>query len=482
VSHNGAGRVLAIGLDAAESSLVERMIDAGELPAMQSLLARGTWTAVTSPTGFSAGAVWPCFSTGFPACDHGQYSMWNWDPATMQLAYTGETRPTPFWKHLSETGTSVGVLDVPFAPFLGLQTGFEVHEWGAHSSIDGHVSVSPRSVAEQVTKRFPPHPFADPLATPPYDPADVPGFLDSCIEGLRLRGDLAERLIVEQEPDLSLIVFEEAHHCGHFLWHTVEPDLPLYADVPAVARPRTTLLDLYREMDRQVGRLVEAAGPDATVLVFALHGMAPARGLPPVLEPVLAGLGMTHVLEGVNRHSVRDAIKRRMPSVVRGLYRKTVPLARRSQWGKSGLLPAYDWTRTKAFALPYEQYGNIRINLAGREAEGIVPAKEYDETRALIERALRALRTADGRPVVADVVRPPRGSHAAGLPDLVAHWHPAVFESPACVNGVEVSNISREQTGQHGWDGFCIESGPSAAVGPLTGEDVQRRILAVLGR
>src|SRR4051812_7221914 len=119
------------------------MIDAGELPAMQSLLARGTWTAVTSPTGFSAGAVWPCFSTGFPACDHGQYSMWNWDPATMQLAYTGETRPTPFWKHLSETGTSVGVLDVPFAPFLGLQTGFEVHEWGAHSSIDGHVSVSP---------------------------------------------------------------------------------------------------------------------------------------------------------------------------------------------------------------------------------------------------------------------------------------------------------------------------------------------------
>jgi predicted AlkP superfamily phosphohydrolase/phosphomutase len=457
------------------------MIAAGELPALAALLARGSWTAVTSPTGFSAGAVWPSFSTGLPACDHGQYSIWNWDPATMQLAYTGETRPTPFWKQLSETGTTVGVLDVPFAPFVGLETGFEVIEWGAHSSIDGHVSVAPRAVAELV-ERFPAHPFADPLATVPYEPADVPGFLDSCIRGLRLRGDVAERLIVERQPDLSLVVFEEAHHAGHFLWHTVEPDLPLYADVPAVARPRTTLLDLYREMDRQVGRLVEAAGPDATVLVFALHGMGPARGLPPVLEPVLAGLGMASVLEGVNRHAVRDAVKRHMPSVLRDLYRRSVPLARRSQWGKSGILPPYDWSRTKAFALPYEQYGNIRINLAGREAEGVVPAEEYDETCASIEQALRALRTMDDRPVVADVVRPPRGSSAAGLPDLVAHWHPAVFESPACVNGVEVPNIRREQTGQHAWAGFCIESGPAAAADPLTGEDVQQRILAAIRR
>lgn len=469
----GRGRVLAIGLDAAESSLIRNLVEAGELPAMKALLDRGTWSRVSSPTMFSSGAVWPNFSTGCQACDHGQYSIWNWDPAQMALAYTDERRLTPFWKSLSETGTSVGVMDVPFAPFLGLPTGFEVHEWGAHSRVDGRVSVS--GIAGEVPRAFPPHPFTDPLASVPQEPSEVGPFLDECIAGVRLRGDVAHHLLTQGRPDLAVVVFEEPHHAGHFLWHTVEPDLPMYSDLPAAARPELTLVDLYRELDRQVGRLVDVAGPESSVVVFALHGMAPSRGLPPVLEPLLAGLGMTHVPQEVTGRSALTAVKERLPAPLRDLYRRLVPLARRSQWGKAGLMPAYDWSRTRAFALPIEQYGLVRINLSGREAQGIVAPEEYAQTCETIEAALRNLTTADGRKVVQDVVRPPRGEHAAGLPDLVVHWSHAAFESPACIDGEEIPNIRREQTGEHAWDGFCIAAGPAAA--DLTGADIDGRDL-----
>ncbi|WP_222262226.1 alkaline phosphatase family protein [Modestobacter marinus] len=477
------GRVLAIGLDAAESSLIKSLIDAGEMPAMKALLDRGTWSRVTGPTEWSSGCVWPNFHTGCQACDHGQYSIWNWDPAQMRLAYTDEERLTPFWKSLREQGTSVGVIDVPFSPFLGTTPGFDVHEWGAHSRVDGRVRISP-GVAEEVAEGLPEHPFTDPLAQVPVEPDQYAGFLDECIEGVRLRGELATQLISREQPDLSLVIFEEAHHAGHFLWHTVEPELPMYTDLPPVAVPERTLADLYRELDRQVGRIVEAAGPETTVLVFALHGMGPSRGLPPVVEPLLEGLGMTYVEEGASHRSVLATVKKLMPGPLRDLYRKSVPLAKRSQWGQDSVMPAYDWSRTTAFALPIEQYGIVRINLAGREAEGIVPPEQYDQVCETLEKEFLALTTADGRPVVSDVARPPRGAHAAGLPDMIVHWHPAAFESPAVVNGVEYPNIRRAQTGQHRWDGFCIATGPAAeAIGDtIATEELHRVVVGALGR
>lgn len=482
VSNEGSGRVLAIGMDAAESSMVRDMVEAGELPALKALLDQGTWSRVTSPAEYSSGAVWPSFSTGLDACDHAMYSLWNWDPATMAMKYSDAGDLEPFWKGLSGDGATVGVLDVPFAPFLGVTEGFEVAEWGPHDRVQGRVRVSPDALTDMVTKDVPPHPFADALARPPMEPESVAGFLDQCLTGVRRRGDLAHRLITRTGPDVTVVVFPESHHGGHFLWHTVEPELAMYADLPPSALPGPTLADVYREIDRQVGRLVEATGPAATVLVFALHGMEPARGVPSLLEPLLEELGLASLaVEADRRRSALTALKRRIPAPLRNVYRRSVPLSMRSQWGRSAVLPSYDWSTTRAFALPIEHEGHIRVNLAGRESQGIVPPEEYDATCDAIEDALRALRTVDGRPVARHVVRPPRGAHAAGLPDVVVHWEPAAFESPVRVNGIDTTCIRREQTGQHALDGFCITSGPGltgTSGGTTTAEDLHQLIAA----
>src|SRR5205085_7584280 len=71
-----------------------------------------------------------------------------------------------------------------------------------------------------------------------------------------------------------LTTMSEAHSGGHHVWHGVDPRHPLagseLADVAA-----GHVLDLYRTLDECVGRFVEIAGPDATVVVFSLHGMQP---------------------------------------------------------------------------------------------------------------------------------------------------------------------------------------------------------------
>ena len=52
-------RVLAIGLDAAELTLVERLLADGELPHLRALLADGAFRKVTAPQHIGTSTVWP---------------------------------------------------------------------------------------------------------------------------------------------------------------------------------------------------------------------------------------------------------------------------------------------------------------------------------------------------------------------------------------------------------------------------------------
>ncbi len=489
--------VLAIGLDAAEPTLIRRAIDAGELPALRDLARDGLWRRVDSPARIGSGAVWPTFFTGSDPTEHGVYSYWGWDPARMRLTVYDPGRFVPFWRDLARNGATIGVLDVPFAPFVGVSGGFEVSEWGAHDIVNGRMAVAPAAVRGLVAASGGPHPFS---AGHEYlagldDGAALSRLGAGCVDGARMRGDLATRLIAETHPALALVVFSELHRAGHHLWWTVEPEHPAYRGrLSARARAVTpTLIDVYREVDRQIGRLIETAGPEATVVVFSLHGMRPTRGLSPVLESFLFDRGLAHLEPWGGRSwterglSTLAAVKNSVPSRLKKLYHTTVPRAVRHRVAPPTTLPPYDWSRTQAFALPTDQHGWIRLNVAGREAEGIVAAERYDELCDEIEGALRALQAEDGAPVVRDVLRPPHpagGALGRALPDLVVHWNgvdsPVRF-ARAAVAAPRPSAL----TGQHALDGFCLmrsrHAAATAAIGePVAARDLHRSILAAL--
>ena len=145
-------RVLAFALDAAEPTLIRRMIDQDEMPALKSLLSDGKWMSVKSPSDIGSGSVWPSFFTGEDPETHGVYGEWCWEPDQMGIRRITNRQLTPFWKTLAENGTTVGILDVPFMPLVGLSKGFEVSEWGPHDLLEGRVDAAPERVAESCLK------------------------------------------------------------------------------------------------------------------------------------------------------------------------------------------------------------------------------------------------------------------------------------------------------------------------------------------
>ena len=111
-----------------------------------------------------------------------------------------------------------------------------------------------------------------------------------------------------------------------------------------------------------------------------------------------------------------------------------------------------------------EQHGSIRINLVGREAKGIVPVEEYEETCRQIGQWLRTLHTQDGKPLAKDVVRTAERAEEAlkrRIPDVLAHWEDAAFASPLRIKGssVEFYPEGKRYLSQHTSEGFCILKG-----------------------
>ncbi|HET6647848.1 MAG TPA: hypothetical protein VFH01_11025, partial [Pyrinomonadaceae bacterium] len=267
--------------------------------------------------------------------------------------------------------------------------------------------------------------------------------------------------------------FTEIHHTAHYLWNTVEPTDPLYDNERFMNLQliEPSLRDIFREVDRQIGFLVDTFGAEATVMVFSLHGMRPCNGVPTCLmAPLLCEKGFSRLADWSSRTwtergvALMAAVKRHSPTSIKKLYYKAMPTSTTQRLARPTMMPAYDWTQTRAFALPSDQHGWIRINLKGREAQGIVSPEEYAELCLDLENLMRSLKRDDGKPLARSVIRTAgqvTEALTSRIPDLVVHWEDEVFASPLRIQDFEVVThpTGQKYVGQHSLDGFCILRG-----------------------
>jgi predicted AlkP superfamily phosphohydrolase/phosphomutase len=486
-------RVLAIGIDAAESSLVRQLITLGQMPALSSLLKDGRWLTVDSPAAIGSGSVWPTLMSGADPTTHGVYSEWSWRPESMTLTRFDGATITPFWKSLAERDVAVGIFDVPFALPIGVARGYEVCEWWAHDTTGFGLQVHPIEFAPAV-KRSAAHPLSKTrfINTTPDTQWNLDELTAACVEGARLRTELVERLVTEGRPELSFLVFPEIHRASHHMWHTADPGHSFYPRRQNGATPAPLLQQVYRAVDEEIGKLVKGAAADATILVFALHGMRAGLGFPTFLTPLLCERGFSSV-ESLASQSWRKrlasslaAAKRHTPDAFKQLYYKTAPRSATHKLARPFMWPIYDWKKTRAFSLPTDQHGWIRVNLKQREAEGIVAPEDYQTTCIELENMLRALVREDGLPLVHKIIRTSEDVEKAltnPLPDIVVHWADAAFASPLKITGsaVQAQSVGAKFTGQHASEGFCIYRGAAETGDTITAKDLAQLMTDSLG-
>lgn len=488
--------MLAIGIDAAEVRLVRRFVEEGHLPAIGRLASVHGWGRVSSPATIGSGAVWPTFITGESPERHGLFGEYAWNPRTLRLDRPSFDHLEPFWRRIAESGRRVAVVDVPFAPLVRQSNLFEIADWGAHDWLGGRRQIQPPALEQQLGDVAN---VAHPLVASAVDsrgPDDVEGLrhvIRSCAEGARMRGDLAVRLFDETRPDLMILVFTEAHRASHLLWHTAHADHPAWSEHVGRLPDDVNhgLLDVFRAIDVQVGRLLAHVNP-GNALVFSLHGMQSARGIPSFLGDVLERWGyvarrsLWQQSMGERVANAARAFKRRVPNALKAAYYSRIPKAVTMQFAQPSMeVPAFDWRRTRAFSLPTDQHGWIRVNLAGRESQGTVSPSDYARTCDELRTRLLRLASPEGRLVrhvtlVADMLGgPPRQ-----LPDLVVEWSANASRSRVRVldPALESTPVGLKFVSQHDHDGFYVTAGagleewPASVDAAELGERITRAV------
>jgi predicted AlkP superfamily phosphohydrolase/phosphomutase len=429
-------KVIVVGLDSGEASLLERWGDEGVLPTFAELQRESRRFDLGCRVSRIPTSVWPEISMGRSIGRHGHYEH-------SGHIHSGEARPRGtrpdeidaeryFWSVASRAGRRVAVVDVPFAAANPRLNGIQVQGWYLHANSDLPRVSWPAGILEELEDRHGRHPgrYCDDY---PHTVNGLRHLADDLSTGLRRRKELLLDVLGREHWDLFCCSFAETHCIGHHFWHLIDGthDVRRHPTAPDLA---AAAVDLHRLIDDTIGELIDAAGPEATVLVLTSHGMRRRTGGQQVLSEVLIRLGMQGHGDSPIRVMGRAAYQKATEPIRRYRWKDVVEGAARSGMGRAVLAPLrsslgamtypLESADTKAVISQNNMASGVRLNLAGRDPNGRVePGAEAD--RLLDEIAAELERLVDpaaGRPIVTRVVKSADlfgPSYHADLPDLL---------------------------------------------------------------
>jgi hypothetical protein len=493
--HPGGQRVVVIGLDGLEVSHAERLMAAGELPALAELGRRSARFLLDHGPAQRTGLAWEHVASGQTPDAARRWAAVEFDPSTYRVWQDG-ARFEPWWERIDRRTV---VFDTPYVDLRRSPRTRGIVAWGAHDP-GTFLAGRPAGVLEDFVERFGRYPAAAWTYGIPWPSAQRAQTMGEALSGaLDIRTRAARWLMCERLPDwdLFIAVAGELHGSVEGLWHGVDARHPLHGH-PSAPAAGDALLAVHQGLDRMVGELTRAAG-DAAVVAFTMGGMGanhsdvqsmallpellyrhafgrslltvpsawaaapaavpmleaderwePVRLIPRPTAPV-GGTGTLHALARSLPRPIRAGLKGVRAGVEKWRSGSS-PTPRLDLTWQPATHYREHWPRMRAFALPSFYDGRIRINLRGRERDGLVDPARYEDTCREIETLLRECRDPrTGEPAVEEIeraaTRDPMALHGSEC-DLIVVWRSpaAALEHPRL--GI-VGPVALRRTGGH---------------------------------
>ena len=436
-------KIVVVGLDAADSRLIQQWAAEGKLPTFRELLRRGIFGDLETSAAVSSGLAWPSITSGCNPAQTGIFSRYQLSSGSYNVRRisAGDNRVAPFWTSFS--GPLV-VVDAPKVALSSSIDGAQVVEWGAYDHYS-QFGTSPEQLTAEILGNIGKHPFIErDFEVALNRRRDFAALKSQLIDGVRQKLKLNLHLLKSYQPRFFFSVFGECHAAGHAFWRFHDSRHPAFNPDSTLT---TALLEVYQALDHAVAEMLSNLPPRTTFVVLSSHGFSLDSGAD---EQFLCDLLITTGMSVARANSTR--------------YGSYVPAM------------IFDMAKSNAFPLPSDLQGFIRINLSGREPQGKVHPNDYASICQELETKLLALRhCGSGAPVIKRVIRVHdtfAGPLKADFPDLSLVWNTeeiiVAAESPAC-------GVIRRQPdlsaggGNHRASGFIIIHGADCAPGRIEG-------------
>jgi predicted AlkP superfamily phosphohydrolase/phosphomutase len=512
-------RVIAIGLDAGDPVLIEKWISQGYLKNFNKLRRQGAYGAIANTVKYCGQktefivteGLWAQFSTGCGADKTGYWDIVTYKPENYEIecdlflsGYDYQEYP-PFYALGDDY--KIAIFDLPVSRICDRVNGIQALGWGGHFPYSPNLS-NPPEIFPEIVSKYGENPILFNDDGIWWDKDYVKWLRQALAESVTKRTAISCDLLGREPWNLFVTIFGEPHTAGHDIYNYSQADHPLYPHLSKNGTVPDPLLETYQNIDLGIEKILAQAPEDAYIVFFSLHGMGtnysdlPSTAFLPELlyrfnfpgKVALAPGNLNVNLPPIASNPVRNTWPGEMwssnyePNPLKRLLKPWIP-SKYLESDLNGLASPYPlmresvpfgwmpvmwyrplWPQMKAFALPSFAHGHIRINLQGREGNGIVAPAEYeslcDELTGILYR-LKDGRT--GKPLVKQVVRP-RQSAAANDPklpdsDLLVLWNEIMTDVVDSPDLGRIGPVTYFRAGSHWNRGFLIAKGPGITPG-----------------
>jgi len=284
-----ARRILLVGWDGADWKFIDPLLERGQMPHLQRLIDRGVMGNIASLDPMLSPILWTTIATGKHADKHGILGFVEPDPATGRIRPVSSTsrRCRAIWNILSEQGRRAGVVNWyashPAEPIHGAVV----------TDRFGHAVAPPHDPWPPVPGSVHPEEYLDglcalrvhPAATTPRqvapfiaDPAGIDPATDQHLQQLRVllaecatTHAAATWLLQVREWDFFAVYYDAIDRFSHSFMEFHPPKTD-HVSQEEFDRYKDVVTGCYRFHDMMLGRLMELAGEDTTIILLSDHG------------------------------------------------------------------------------------------------------------------------------------------------------------------------------------------------------------------
>lgn len=469
-------KVLIIGLDGATFDIIKPLADREELPNLSKLMKNGVYGELTSTLHPTTPQAWTTFMTGKGAGSHGIFDFIERIPDKYEIRFVNGSfkKAKSIWSILNDMGKKVGVMNVPFTYPPEKVNGFMISGFDA-PSVDSNFTYPPGLYSEILREvgRY------DLRGTFPIGKRKADYKIEDIDRVIRNRVDVSKYLLRSKEWNLFMVVFGSTDHVQHLFWRHME-EMGEGIRNNEVEQYGYIIPHTYKKVDEAVGELLKEVGDDTIVIIMSDHGGGRIKKVIN-LNNWLAKNGLLKYKKKQPSKllidSVKTTIKRHLPRKYRDWIKDKFPNIKDKAESVS-YFSEIDWEHTRAYS--WGMYGNISINLKGRELKGTINKEDYERICKEIKEMLYEMKDPSmGYNIVEKVYMKEelyRGDYLNKAPDLVIQWRDYAYytqgnldrgDGDVFMDRLNIDSSDFEHTGTHRLHGILIMSGSSIRKGSI---------------
>lgn len=488
----GPPRTLVVGFDALDFRYLDRFSES--LPNLSQLRERGVEASLASAFPPGTASAWPSLYTGSDPSHHGVYDFFTCEyPDEAEVVSRDDVDAPALWNYLSDAGHPSVVVNVPVTHPAEEVEGVLFPGLPAAEDEPSHPPAARDRLEAELGEPYR-------VCSLPETAAGPDETLEASLDVIDLRARAAAELLSEYEWRLGFVQVQRTD---------------------AVFRDRgdqEAFRRVYEAADDVLETVLDAVPAPVNVIVCSGHGMGRKQGYRIHVNELLREAGYLETTDGAEGPTLdeterrllgaRDADGRKAASA-RALAAVSDALgglglgggrvaATAERVGMAGLLgkitpdamqreatEAVDWRDSVAYCESASRFG-VRLNVRGRDPEGLVPQRDYERVRGDVMGLLSRLETPDGRAAFDAVLRREDvydGPHAEAAPDVLVTPRDAdhALSAELCGRTFDPIDLYDREP-----DGVFVAAGPdidtSGSVDRLDLTDVAPAVMTLLGQ